>query len=143
MALFTPPLRLIMMPTLPHASSVLAHRPLLPWTIMTIITLVAAATPTSMWTAMTPSIGIIILASTSVGVIALIGEPIGAGIHIGAIHGTPIPTGVIHGILTPTIGAILTGPMVGDITTTTGITHTTIGMAMAGIILVAPEATMA
>lgn len=123
------------MPTLPRVSSVLAHRHLLPWTIMTIITLVAVATPTSMWTATTPSIGIIILASTSAGAIVLIGEPIGAGIRTGVTLGILIPTGAIHGILTPTIGAILTGPMAGAITITTGITRTTTGMAMVDIIL--------
>lgn len=102
---------------------------------MTIITLVVAATHTSMWTATTPSIGIIILAFTSAGAIVLIGELIGAGIRTGVTHGIHIPTGAIHGILTPTTGAILTGPMAGVIMITTGITRTTIGMAMADIIL--------
>lgn len=69
------------------------------------------------------------------GAIVLIGEPIGAGIHIGATLGILIPIGDIHGILTPTTGAILTGPMVGVITTTIGITRTTTGMVMVGITL--------
>lgn len=107
---------------------------------MTIITLVAAVTPTSMWTATIPSIGIIILASTSAGVIVPIGEPIGAGIRTGATPGILILTGVIHGILTPITGAILTGPMAGVIMITTGITRTTTGMAMADI---TPEETAA
>ena len=107
---------------------------------MTIITLVAAVTPTSMWTATTPSIGIIILTSTSAGVIVPIGEPIGAGIRTGATPGIRIPTGVIPGILTPITGAILTGPMAGVIMITTGITRTTTGMAMADI---TPEETAA
>ena len=120
--------------TLLRASSVLAHKLLLPLTIMTIITLVAAVTPTSMWTATILSIGIIIPASMSAGAIVPIGEPIGAGIRTGAIHGIHIPTGVIPGILTPTTGAILTGPMVGGIMITTGITRTITGMAMVDII---------
>lgn len=60
----------------------------------------------------------------SVGVIVLIGAAIGAGIR----------TGDIPGILTLTGAIVLTGPTVGDIMTTTGITRTTITTMIIGMV---------
>lgn len=87
-----------------------------------------------------PSIGIIILAFTSAGGTVLIGEPIGAGIHFGATHGILTPIGVILGIPILTIGAIHTGPTIGGITTTIGITRTTTGMVIMEITVDTAEA---
>ena len=128
-----------MMPTSLHASSVSAHKPLRQETIMTIIIL-AVATLTSMSIVTILSIGIIILAFTSAGGTVLIGEPIGAGIHFGATHGILTPTGVILGIPILTIGAIHTGPTIGGITTTIGITRTTTGMVIMEITVDTAEA---
>ena len=74
-----------------------------------------------------------------VGATVLIGEPIGAGIPIGAIPGihTPTLTGVI--LITTPIG-ILIGHTDGVITTTTGITRITTGMAITAEITMADMA---
>ena len=74
-----------------------------------------------------------------VGAIVLIGELIGAGIPIGAIPGihTPTLTGVI--LITTPIG-ILIGHTDGVITTTTGITRITTGMAITAEITMADMA---